>query len=377
MEKSDYPKILFISRAYPPILGGIENQNYEVSKSLSEITETRIIANKFGRKMLPLFAPYALIQIIFLLPKYDVILLGDGVLSIIGWFVKLFSKKPIVCIAHGLDLNWNSSSLGVWYEKILIALYKKLWVGTFFGKIDKFIAVGNTTIREGVRLGIPEEKFAFVPNGVDAEKFLGTGNYSRRDLEKTINMNLSEKKVILTLGRLAKRKGVAWFVENVMPKLPENIIYVISGDGPDKGNIKSAIKKTQQFDRVKLFGPATDPEKFLLYNTVDLFVQPNIKIEGDMEGFGLVVLEAAACRRVVVTSELEGLKDAITNGKNGFLVEPKNAQKYALKIQAILENDEVRKVFGERARDFVKENYAWENIAKKYLEEIKKTISWK
>jgi glycosyltransferase involved in cell wall biosynthesis len=375
MEKSDYPKILFVSRAYPPILGGIENQNYEVSKSLSEITETKIIANKFGRKMLPLFAPYALAQIIFLLPKYDVILLGDGVLSIIGWFVKLFSKKPVICIAHGLDLNWNSSSLGVWYEKVLIALYKKLWVGIFFEKIDKFIAVGNTTIKEGMKLGIPEEKFVFVPNGVDADKFLGTNNYSRRDLEKTINMNLSEKKVILTLGRLAKRKGVAWFVENVMPKLPENTIYVISGDGPDKENIKAAIKKTKQFDRVKLFGPATDPEKFLLYNTADLFVQPNIKIEGDMEGFGLVVLEAAACRRVVVTSELEGLKDAITNGKNGFLVEPENAEKYAAKIKALLENDDVRKIFGERAREFVKENYTWENIAKNYLKEIKKTIS--
>lgn len=375
MEKSDYPKILFISRAYPPILGGIENQNYEISKSLSEITETKIIANKFGRKMLPLFAPYALVQTFWLLPKYDIVLLGDGVLSIIGWCIKLFSKKPVASIVHGLDLNWNSSSLGVWYEKILVWIYKKLWVGIFLQKIDKFIAVGNTTIKEGIKLGIPEEKFVFVPNGVDTEKFLGTGDYSRRDLEKTINMNLSEKKVILTLGRLAKRKGVAWFVENVMPKLPENFIYVVSGDGPDKNNIKEAIKKTKQFDRVKLFGPATDPEKFLLYNTVDLFVQPNIKVDGDMEGFGLVVLEAAVCRRVVVASEIEGLKDAITNGKNGFLVESGNAEKYALKIQAILENDDVRKVFGERARDFVKENFTWETIAKKYLREIKKTIS--
>ncbi|HBO16925.1 MAG: Glycosyl transferase, group 1 family [Candidatus Moranbacteria bacterium GW2011_GWE2_35_2-] len=374
MEKPNYPKILFISRAYPPILGGIENQNYEISKSLSEIADVKIIANKFGRKMLPLFAPYALIQIIFLLPKYDVILLGDGVLSIIGWFVKLFSQKPVISIAHGLDLNWNSSSLGVWYEKILIKLYKKLWVEIFFEKIDKFIAVGNTTIKEGVKLGIPKEKFVFVPNGVDTEKFLGTRNYSRHDLEKTINMNLSEKKVLLTLGRLARRKGVAWFIENVMPKLPNNIIYVVSGNGPDKENIKAAIKRTKQFDRVKLFGPATDPEKFLLYNTVDLFVQPNIKVAGDMEGFGLVVLEAAVCRRVVITSELEGLKDAITNGKNGFLVDPENTEKYAAKIKALLENDDVRKIFGERAREFVKENYTWEIIAKKYLEEIKKTI---
>ena len=71
-------KILFISRAYPPVLGGIENQNYEIAKALSKIAEVKIIANKKGRIFLPFFAPYALVKALFLFRTYDVLLLGDG-----------------------------------------------------------------------------------------------------------------------------------------------------------------------------------------------------------------------------------------------------------------------------------------------------------
>jgi len=71
-------KILFISRAYPPIVGGIENQNYELGKWLGRIADVKIIANTHGRKFLPLFAPYALLRAVLNISKYDVLLLGDG-----------------------------------------------------------------------------------------------------------------------------------------------------------------------------------------------------------------------------------------------------------------------------------------------------------
>ena len=62
LEYSKHPKILFIPRAYPPVVGGIERQNFEVAKALSEITEVKIIANKKGKLFLPVFLPYALIK---------------------------------------------------------------------------------------------------------------------------------------------------------------------------------------------------------------------------------------------------------------------------------------------------------------------------
>ncbi len=353
-------KILFISRAYPPVLGGIENQNYEIGKALSEIAKVRIISNAYGKKFLPVFFPYALCKAFFLLPKYDILLLGDGVLGVIGWLLKIFHKKPVISIVHGLDLTYE------------LPLYQKLWVGFFIKKLDKLIAVGHQTIKEGVIRKIPEEKFVFIPNGVDAEKIKKCG--SGEIFKLAAKEKSKGHKIILTLGRLAKRKGVAWFINNVMPQLNKNIIYLIAGKGEDKENIKEAIIKNDLQDQVKILRNITDEEKLKLYSGADIFVQPNIKIKGDMEGFGLVVLEAAACEIPVLASNLEGLQDAIQNGKNGFLVKPYDSESYKKKIEYLLNDDEFRKKFGQRARQYVIEKYSWKKIAERYLKEIKLVI---
>ena len=365
-------KILFISRAYPPIVGGVENQNYELGKWLGKIAEVNIIANKKGRKFLPLFAPYALIKVLFLLPKYDAVLLGDGVISILAWFLKFFSRKPVICVIHGLDINWDSASLGVWYEKILIKIYHALWIKRFLPVIDKFIAVGNETVRVGIAHGIPSEKIVFIPNGVDTEKNLVNAN--RKDLANILEVNTDDKQVILTSGRLARRKGVAWFITNVMPKLPNNIIYVIAGNGPDKENVINAIKESNLANRVITLGYVTDEVRNILFATCDLFIQPNIKIKGDMEGFGISVIEAGACKLPVIASRLEGLQDAIVDGKNGFLIESGDAQGYINKITELLSDKQQLKVTGEAVRKFVVETYDWKIISQRYMEEISKTI---
>ena len=366
-------KILFISRAYPPVVGGIENQNYELGHWLSRIAIVRIIANRHGRKFLPIFAPYALLLALFNLHSYDVVLLGDGNISIIGWFIKIFSKKPVICVIHGLDINYGSASLGIRCEKFIILLHRKLWVGIFLKRLDKFIAVGNETVRVAIDKGITPEKIAFIPNGIDAKKFYKSTE--RRELEKFLGESLIGKKVILTSGRLAKRKGVAWLCENVMPKLDENTIYVVAGDGPDRKNIESTVKKTNLGERVRMLGYVTDEVRDILFNTCDVFVQPNIKILGDMEGFGISVIEAASCKLPVIASNLEGLKDAIKDRQNGFLVEPYDVDGYVKKINELLADDVFRKEFGERARKYVVDNYSWEKISRRYLEEIEKAVS--
>lgn len=366
-------KILFISRAYPPIVGGIETQNYELCTWLSKIAEIKLIANKRGRKFLPIFAPHALLRALFSLRSYDAILLGDGNIAIIGWFIKIFSNKPVICVVHGLDINYGSASLGVWYEKALIFFHQKLWVGFFIKKLDKFIAVGNETVRVAIEKGIASERIVFIPNGIDAEKF--NGIFSREQLKTILGEEIEGKKFILTSGRLAKRKGVAWFVENVLPKLPENVVYVIAGDGPDRENVKNVIARNNLAVKVKVLGYVTDEVRNILMNTCDVFVQPNIKIPGDMEGFGISVIEAASCKLPVIASKLEGLQDAIKDGQNGFLIEPYDADGYVKKINELLSDGNFRKEFGEKARKFVIENYSWDKIAGRYLEEIKDVIS--
>ena len=352
-------KILFISHSYPPIVGGVESQNFELYTWLSKIAEVKLLANK-KRWLIPFFLKYAAIRAIFSAKNYDTILLGSCLLGNVGWIVKKISKKPIIAVAHGLDLTWKNK------------IYQKLWVKKFIPSIDKLICVGNETVRVAKEKGIAPEKLVFIPNGIDIEKFLKP--HTKDELEKIIGEKLNGRKTILTTGRLAVHKGIDWFCENVMPKMRENILYIIAGDGEKKDEIKKIIKNKNLEKKVKFLGYVSDEDREILYNTADLYVKPNIKVEGTMEGFGLVAIEAASCKLPVIASKLEGLKDAIKDGQNGFLVESGNTMAWIEKINELLNDDNFRKEFGEKARQFVIENYSWEKIAKKYLEEIEKTM---
>jgi len=354
-------RILFISRAYPPVVGGIENQNYELNVWLSRIAEVKTIINKRGKLFLPFFVPYAIIKALILLLKCDVMLLGDGVLSFIGWKMKFVIKKPVICVVHGLDLTYKN-----WF-------YQNFWVKVFLQKMDKLIAVGNETVKIAQKKGISEDKIVFIPNGVDCAKCVA--ECSRQDLQEVLKTNIGDKKIILTSGRLAKRKGAAWFIREVMPKLPENYIYVIAGDGPDFRNISQTVAEKNLSGRVEMLGYVSDKVRNILFNTADIFIQPNIKIEGDVEGFGISVIEAAVCKIPVLAANIEGLKDAIQDEKNGFLVESGNADAWARKIKVVLADDNLRRDFGAKAAEYVAQNYSWEKISKLYLEEINKTIS--
>jgi len=345
--------ILFISRAYPPVIGGIEKQNFEIAQALSRICNVSVISNTRGKRFLPLFLPYATFRALIAARKYDVVLLGDGVLGVTGYLLKLLTRKPVACIIHGLDLTYKNT------------IYQRLWVKFFILHIDKLIAVGNETIHQGVLRGIPESKFVFIPNGV-APASQGK-KYTRNELEALIGKKVKGH-ILLTLGRLVKRKGISWFINNVVSMLDEEIIYIIAGTGKEEPNILSAIQNNHLQDRVFLIGEVSDKEKQLLFSTTDIFIQPNIKVAGDMEGFGLVVLEAAASGCVVIASRLEGLTDSIQHGQNGFLVTPGNAEEYREKIESVLDNPQDKDAFGKQARVYVKSNYSWPLIAKKYLD---------
>lgn len=367
-------RILFISRAFPPVMGGVEMQNYGISKALSSLATVTLLANKKGKKFLPAFLPIALLKSIFLFQKHDAVILGDGVLSPLGVILKLFyPKKKVICIIHGLDVTFalKNSLLGRIYKAINIPSQKKM---------DKLIMVGNETLREAEKAGIPRKKCVFIPNGFDPNEIYQ--EHSRKELEKLLGMNLNEKKVIFRGGRFVKHKGVEWFIRNVMPQLPEHYIFVaaggivfskIAGDKNEYPSMKKATEEIRLTQRVKLLGNLSRADMKILFNTADLYVSPNIKVPGSMEGFGINAIEGAGCKKVVLASNLEGLKDAVQEGKNGFLLPPEDAGVWIKKIIELLSNDKYRKKFGEKARQFVIDNYSWSNIAKKYLEVIEKT----
>ena len=368
-------RILFISRAYPPVLGGIETQNYGIAKALSEITETKIIANKYGKKFLPIFLPWATLKSLFILSRYDVVLFGDGVLAPLGVFLKFFyPRKKFISIIHGLDITfaYKKSLLGKIFRAVNIPAQKRM---------DKLIMVGNETITQAVNVGIVKDKCVFIPNGMDVSEKAEPHN--RKELEKLLGISLEHKKVIFRGGRFVKHKGLEWFIRNVMPKLPENYILVSAGGvvasktAGDENYFPKCLKAIKELgleNQVKMFPNLLESKMRILFNTVDLYISPNIQVPGSMEGFGITAIEGGGCGRVVLASNLEGLKDAVIDGKNGFLIEPGNANAWIEKIKEVLADDDFRKKFGLEAQEFVKANFTWDKISIKYLEEIKSVL---
>ena len=357
-------KVLFLTRTFPPITGGMENQNYELSRWLPRAgVALTTVANHRGKRFLPLFLPYVLLRSLFLAPRHDAVLLGDGVMAVVGWAIKVFyPTKPVLCVIHGLDVRYPN------------AFYQRLWVHRFLPRLDRLIAVGAGTIDEAEAHGIPRANCVFIPNGVDPDAFYDP-TFTRTDLAQLLGINLANRKVVLSTGRLAPHKGVDWFIAEVLPELPSEVLFVVAGDGQKMHDIRSTANHDGLSDRVVLLGKVSERTLKLLYNTADVYVKPNVSAPGFLEGFGLVSLEAASCALTVIAADIEGNRYAITSAENGFLVPSGDPAAWVTKLNDILSDRFDRHAFGMRARDFVIRHFAWAIIAAQYKTTILHTTN--
>ncbi len=366
--------ILFITRTYPPVVGGLENLSFDLTTTVEKLTLVYIIKNIYGKKGLPLFVPYAFIKAIYLIitKKIKIVHLSDGVLSPIGFALKIiFPKIKVAINIHGLDLTYAETLPFYYYSNVLP-----------IRKLDLIISVSLTTKEECLKYGIKESKITYIPNGTHSDKYYSKLLHENpkekiKTIEKILpdiasKVDFSEKFIILFLGRLAKRKGIVWFTEKVLPELPKTAILLIAGDGPEKAKIKKIIEKRNFQDKVFLLGKVSEKVKKLVLNISDIFVMSNIKVPGDKEGFGISAIEAGACALLPVVSDIEGLKNAITNKKNGLKLPSQDSKKYISVIKFLMENPDYRKELSTKSREYVKEHFDWKVIGEKYMGEFKK-----
>lgn len=357
-------KVLFITRKYPPQIGGMENYSYGLINNIK--CEKKIIALSHSQKHLWWFLPYAQVKGVFLARKVDLVYLCDSLLAPIGFIIKKVTKRPVLCTAHGLDITYNN-----W-------LYQNFFV-RFIKYLDKVICVSKSTFLECKLRKIPQEKLTVIPNGVEVNKFF-TQRDKRKELEEIVNQPIENKKIIVSVGRLVKRKGIYWFIDQVFPKLPKKVIFLIIGkaDWRDARNkeaylVKKLIQRKGFEKRIFMLGEVPDQYLKIIYNAADLFVMPNIPVKGDKEGFGLVALEAASSGLPVVASAIEGICEAIYSGKNGFLVKCQDIDGFVSKIVSLLAMDKERmNDLKKQIRKFTIENFSWSKICQLYLNEFEK-----
>jgi len=352
-------KALFITRNYPPKLGGLEVYSYNLIKEFETHDITYKIVSAKSNIHLAWFLPYCFFKALSTTWKHGIrsIHLCDALLAPIGILLKLLTRAKISISVHGLDITYRNS-------------FYQLIVPWCVAGLDKVICVSRSTRDECVHRRIPSHKCAIIPNGIrpnEVQLPYSSDDLSRR-LEKIVGVSLRNKIILVSIGRLVKRKGIAWFVENVMPRLNMSYHYFIVGDGPEYENIQELLEDGNLQNRVLMFGKASDDERNLFYNASDIFVMPNITVPGDLEGFGIAAIEAGSCGLPVIASNIQGLRDAVLDGQTGYLVEESDIEGYLAKIKEMNLNK-------ENVRSIVNARFDWAQIYKRYYEVLVKLQS--
>ena len=222
---------------------------------------------------------------------------------------------------------------------------------------------------------------------------------NREDVDKRLSeqygQDFSGKRLLIAIGRPVKRKGFSWFISQVLPLLePEVMLLLIGPVQENRSRSTRLIQRLPAFlrEKVELFlGYPSDETalcsllkqgnpKFIrtgklplsemnqLLAVADAFIMPNIYVPGDMEGFGLVCLEACMQGARVFAAASGGITDAIVDQGNGTLIPSGDEKSWAAALNASLTSKEPWPLSAEQIINFTADNFSWRKMSEEYFQ---------
>ena len=294
--------------------------------------------------------------------KLDVIITANSLYPLFyGFIISKWFNKPLLNLAHGDDFSTKFPS------NLHSILFKNIQSIVLSNKIMErlFLKIYN----------VQKEKLEIIYRGVNAEQMLVSE--SKEALRNELNLS-QDHFIVLTVCRIHRRKGLETSINAIKqiyeenPKLP--LKYIIIGTGPEEKKFQDLVSNLNLSDNIKLLGAVDDEARNKYYKASDIFVLVPTIQKGSIEGFGIVYIEANYYKLPVIGSLSGGIKEAIIEGKTGYLIEPNNMEKLKERILSLYNNNELRKEFGEYGYKRVMDNYSWEKIAKSYQKLLKKLI---
>jgi len=278
-----------------------------------------------------------------------------------GFLAKKLYDKPLVVTIHSLEplRPWKEEQLGNGYKL-------SSWMErTGIEAADRVIAVSQGSKEDILKYyNIPEEKVEVIYNGIDLNQYQKT---DRNIARKKYGI---EGKYILFVGRISRQKGITHLIDAVK-YLPKDIKVVLCASSPDTQEVLEEVEqKVKLYDNIIWINKMVEKEEIIeLYSNAEVFACPSI-----YEPFGIINLEAMACKTPVVASATGGIKEVVVHEETGFLVEPGNSEELAKYINILLNNKDLAIKFGENGRKRVEEMFSWESIARKTYEMYKDVI---
>jgi phosphatidylinositol alpha-1,6-mannosyltransferase len=374
------PRVLLLTYNYAPKLGGLEQVVEHVAAALGREVELVVLAQgarghrdddprilRPGREGLVAFVLFLYRRLFSRLPQdgFDVVVSGSALTALPALHFSRRYRAQSVVIIYGLDTIFPSR-LYQWIYRYAVS------------RLDRVIAISRATRAEALARGVDPERVVLIPPGCNGERF-----DERRETDTLRSRwELEGCRVVLSAGRLVARKGVdrliAECLTSVVTAVP-NTKLLVAGGNPEGAlahtddfyaEVEAAVRASGLEDRVVITGRLSDDEMVAAFQLANVFVLPVVPTPGDMEGFGIVLLEAGAAGLPVVATAVGGVIDAVEDGATGCLVPAGDYAAMSDAIVRLLTDSELAASYGARGRARALGEYSWPQISRRYVDAI-------
>lgn len=342
-------RVLIVTRNLPPLVGGMERLNLELARSIMADRELAVIGPKgSGQRLglssdrvaevptrpLPGFVARSAVRAIRMARRWmpGIVLAGSGLAAPMAYLAARACKARLVVYVHGLDLVVRSLP------------YRLFWLPAV-RSADLVIANSRNTRRLALECGVPPCRVEVLNPGTDLppDDGLARGRFRSASIPDGVPL-------LLSVGRLTRRKGIAEFVTHALPAIlqrrPNAQLLVIGADATDaamtgkaseRARIEQAARDAGIAHAVSFMTHCDDAVLSDAYFAADVHVFPARDLPGDVEGFGMVAIEAAAHGLPTVAFDVGGVSDAIAAGQSGTLVAAGDFAEFSRAVLATLE----------------------------------------
>ena len=338
---------------------GEQGKDGELAKKLEAHNVKVLSIPHLKRAISPFKDLLAIVDTIKLLKKIkpDIVHLNSSKVSIIGSLASIFVKKlkaRFVYTVHGWVFNEPLSG----FKKSFYTFAEK-----FTARFkDRIICISSFDYEIAKKqLKIPEKKLTLIHHGIDPIKFLTKGE--AREKFKSLMPDTQSKIVIGVIANLYRTKGLEYLIEaaRLATDLGFNIVTIVIGEGSERKNLESVIGQNNLRSKFFLAGKMENAAELL--PVFDIYVSSSIK-----EGLPYNILEAMQAGLPIIATNVGGIPEMITDGKNGLLVNPEKPKELAQRIKLLIEDNQLRESLKQQAQADANSEFTIDKMIKKTKE---------
>lgn len=280
-------------------------------------------------------------------------------------------KLPVIYELRYYDEDAAASRGKTGYNSLRYRLTRRLEQSAL-EKATRVTTISKALRADLISRGVDAGKIFEIPNGVDTNYF----QPQEPDAELIARYELAGKMIIGFAGSFYFYEGLESLIDAVVLLLAErnDVKLLLVGEGEAEPALRRRVPGKLR-DHFVFAGKAPHADARRYYSTMDILVYPRVRSRLTELTTPLKPLEAMAMERVVVGSDVGGLRELFSDGETGFLVEPENPQALAKRLLSLIESPAMRSAMGKRAREFVARERDWDEVVSRYLDVYREAMA--